>query len=321
MSREIQRIVATGPGKVELRQEALNAAPLAADEVAGTTVASMISPGTEVQGTLHGNTFPRPLGYACVMRIEQVGSAVDKARVGELAFCMGHHASRQRCRQDALVVLPATLDPALACCARFMAVSMTTLVTTAARPPGKVLVMGLGLVGHMAARVFDACGYHVAALDLVASRRQRLAQSTRCVVMDQLPDEHDFDLVIDCTGHEQAVLDATGALRKGGELVLIGVPWTRRADVQAFDLLHRIFHDYIHVRSGWEWELPRQRGEFDKASIWDNLEAATRWLAQGRVTAEGVYDIVAPAQCQQAYDRLMTPGADPLTTVFDWTNA
>jgi threonine dehydrogenase-like Zn-dependent dehydrogenase len=109
-------------------------------------------------------------------------------------------------------------------------------------------------------------------------------------------------------------------LRKGGELVLIGVPWKRRADLQAYDLLHVIFHRYIHLRGGWEWELPRQRGDFDRASIWSNIQGALDWLDQKRLNVDGIYDVCRPDQCQQAYDRLIKQGDGPLTTVFDWTH-
>ena len=196
---------------------------------------------------------------------------------------------------------------------------MSTITTTSIRPPSNVLLMGLGLVGNMASRLFDCCGYKVHAVDLVASRRQQLADNSQCLLFDHTPDVQNMDLVIDCTGHEQAVLDASKTLRKGGELVLIGVPWRKRADIQAFELLHTVFHRYIHLRSGWEWELPRQRGEMDRASIWSNLEGALRWLDEKRINVEGIYDVCSPVQCQQAYDRLRQQGDGPLTTVFDWT--
>ena len=38
----------------------------------------------------------------------------------------------------------------------------------------------------------------------------------------------------------------------GGEVVLIGVPWVKRTDLSAFDLLHAVFHRYVYLRSGWE---------------------------------------------------------------------
>lgn len=316
---QIRKLMLVSKGQVEIQPDEMELDKLEDDEVAGESLASMISPGTEIQGCLLGDRFPRTSGYACVMRVLNIGQKVSKVKVGDIVFCMGNHRSHQKCRENELAIVPPTLDPQEACCARFMGVSMSTLTTTMMRPPSKVLVMGLGLVGNMACRLFDCCGYEVHAVDLVAGRREQLAGNSRCMVHTQVPVVQDMDLVIDCTGHEQAVLDGSRSLRKGGELVLIGVPWRKRADLQAFDLLHVIFHRYIHLRSGWEWELPRQRSEFDRAGIWSNLQGAIGWLDQKRINIQGIYDVCTPEQCQQAYDRLTRQGDGPLTTVFDWT--
>lgn len=316
---QIRQLVMTGKGKIEQQTVAVDSDSLAAREVSGPAVASMISPGTEIQGCLLGDNFPRTSGYATVFKVEHVGSDVTDIQPGDHAFCMGNHKSYHVCSVDTLARVPATLDPRVACIARFMCVSMTTLTTTNMRPPSNVLVMGLGLVGNMAARLFDSCGYIVIAVDPVAGRREQLASNSRCTVLEHAPDRMDIDLVIDCTGHEQAVIDASRTLRKGGELSLIGVPWRRRADVQAFELIHTIFHRYLHVRSGWEWEIPKQRGELDRASIWSNIQGAIHWLNQKRLNVDGLYDVCSPTQCQQAYDRLTQQGDGPLTTIFDWT--
>lgn len=316
---DIRKFIMTAKGKIEVQNQTADMHPLSANEVAGPTVASMISPGTEIQGCLLGENFPRGCGYTTVFRVEQVGSDITHIQLGDHVFCMGNHQSYHKTDSSTLAILPSTLDPMQACAARFMCVSMTTLTTTLMRPPSNVLVMGLGLVGNMAARVFDCCGYTVHAVDPVADRRKQLASNSRCVVHDKAPNRQDMDMAIDCTGHEQAVIDASRTLRKGGELSIIGVPWRRRADVQAFELLHTIFHRYIHVHSGWEWELPRQRAEFDRASIWSNIQGAMHWLEKKRIHVDGVYDVCSPDQCQQAYDRLTKQGEGPLTTVFDWT--
>ncbi|MFG0248329.1 MAG: hypothetical protein ACF8OB_05530 [Phycisphaeraceae bacterium JB051] len=316
---EIRKITFTAKGKVELQTEQEDMDHLEPNEVAGPTVASMISPGTEIQGCLLGDNFPRGIGYASVLRVERVGSEVQNIAPGDYAFCLCKHQSYQKLESHVLAKLPKTLDPQAACCARFMGISMTTLTTTQMRPPANVLVMGLGLVGNMASRLFDCCGYNVFAVDPVAGRREQLASNSFCTVLDKTPDRDDMDLAIDCTGHEQAVVDASKTLRKGGELSLIGVPWRRKADVQAFELTHAIFHRYLHVRSGWEWEIPRHRSDFDRASIWGNFEGALRMLDQKRLNVDGIYEVGDPRDCQKMYDRLTQQGDGPLTTVLDWT--
>ncbi len=40
-------------------------------------------------------------------------------------------------------------------------------------------------------------------------------------------------------------------IRKRGEVVLVGVPWVRRTDIYAHEILCRVFYDFVDMRSGW----------------------------------------------------------------------
>ncbi len=126
---------------------------------------------------------------------------------------------------------------------RLMGVSWTTLVTTTARPPDPVVVTGLGPVGNLAAQIFQAAGYAVTAVDPVASRRTLAKQVGLTDVQETVP-AIEVALAVECSGHEQAVLDCCQHVRKRGEVVLVGVPWRKRSELSAFDLLHAVFHRY-----------------------------------------------------------------------------
>jgi len=142
--------------------------PLGPHDVAGRMVKSLVSPGTELAGYQGQWTYARyPLtpGYAAIFRVTDVGSEVTDLKPGDLAFAMGGHQSYQRARREHVVPLPHGLAPEAAPFARLMCVSMSTLTTTTARPPAKVIVTGLGIVGHLAAKVFASCGYDVLAVD------------------------------------------------------------------------------------------------------------------------------------------------------------
>src|SRR5688500_17254442 len=122
--------------------------PSSATTVQGRTIATLVSAGTEL-AVYTGTAFPVQPGYACVFEVDEVGTDVADVRVGDLAFCMGTHAQRQCIERADVLLLPDGMLPEHAVYARMMGVSMTTLVTTKARPPGPVLVTGLGLVGHL----------------------------------------------------------------------------------------------------------------------------------------------------------------------------
>lgn len=310
------QITITAREQAELLPAAPPAGPLGPTEVAGRTRATLVSAGTELAGYTSDKpeSFPRFPGYAAVFDIEAVGDRV---------LCMGPHRSFQRNRQEDVVPVPKGLAAEVAVFARLMSVSMTTLATTRARPGDVVVVTGLGPVGHLAAKLFARCGYVVVACDPVAARRDLLAEETGIQVSSSVPFADpewagQVALVVECSGHEQAALDGCRLVRKGGEVVLVGVPWKRNADLYAHDLLHAVFHKYAVLRSGWEWELPHHASDFRPASIFNNLALALRWLADNRVGVEGLYEAAVPQNAQNVYQALLHGTWERLAAVFTW---
>ena len=296
---------------------------LGPDEVAGHTLATLVSAGTELNSAYLGDTFPRRSGYSAVFQVEHTGENVEDIRPGDRVYCMGNHASFQKRPSQQVLPLPDGLAPETGVFARMMGVSMTTLTTTTARPPAKVLVTGLGLVGHLAAKNFQGCGYEVYACDPVESRRVIASETGIHNVLDAVPADlaGHFHLAVECSGHEQALLDAANAIRKRGEVVCIATPWRRFTDLPLHDLHRAIFHNYAVIRSGWEWELPRQPEDFRPNSIFQNQAGALKWLQEGRVSVDGIFTQYAPKDCQQAYQDLLHKKTDRLAVVFDWTQS
>ena len=154
--------------------------------VEGRTIVTLASPGTEL-AAYTGTSFPVHFGYAAVFEVERKGSGVDDLNLGDRVFCMGPHRSYQSCAREELVPLPAGLPPEVALFARLMNVTMTTLHTTRIRPPEKVLVTGLGIVGNIGAQIFSSCGYEVTACDPNASRRKIAERSGIPCVLPGVP--------------------------------------------------------------------------------------------------------------------------------------
>lgn len=327
-SETVHAVTFTAGQQAELLELEADPTPLSADEIAGPTLCSLISPGTEIGVHYEGESFPCRPGYTAVFRVEAVGEAVDDLAVGDRVLTtgpgdIGGHRSAQRVPRSAALKVPDGLEPGVACHARLMGVSMSTLTTTTARPPQKVMITGLGPIGHLAAQLWQACGYDVIAVDPMQRRRQLACEKGVRTVLPAVPLDdkvrlEDVELCMECAGHEQAVLDACKAVRPGGEVVLIGLPRRRKADVQVFDLLQPIYRRYVRLRSGWEWELPRHPAGFRKGSIFGNLAGALRWLAQGRVDVAGLYEMALPADCQRVYQDLLHRRSSALTVAFDW---
>ena len=297
------------------------------DEIAGRTLATLVSAGTELNSAyLAEEGHPRTPGYSAVMEVEEIGENVERFQPGDVVFCMRGHRSYQKVNQGQALPVPAGLPADVATFARMMGVSMTTLNTTMARPPGRVLVCGLGLVGHLAAKNFDACGYEVFTSDPVESRREIATRAGIKNVFSAVPldDENlsgTFALALECSGHEQALLDAAKAVRKRGEVVCIATPWKKCTDLPMHDLHRAIFFNYVVIRSGWEWELPHNTTEFGNGSIFENLSGALNWLCEGRVRVDSIYSKYSPRDAQQAYQDLLHKKTDRLAVVFDWAQS
>ncbi len=319
----MKQIAFTALGQADLIETDQDQRPLASDEVAGPTLFSLISPGTELANYLgQGGPFPIRPGYASVFRVEQAGTGVEDLPVGSAAFCMGPHAAWQRVQRRNALPLPAGLSPEVAAFARLRSVSMSTLTTTLARPPAPVVITGLGPVGHLAAQIFAAAGYRVSGCDPVESRRKLLSakgvEALAALPLDQAGYQDQIELVVECSGHEEAALGACKLVRKQGEVVLVGAPWKQRSEAAAFALLHPVFFRFVTLRSGWEWELSMHPAEFRHNSIFGNIAGALDWLRQGRVRVEGLYQTASPAQAQEVFQDLLNRRTDYLTALFAW---
>jgi threonine dehydrogenase-like Zn-dependent dehydrogenase len=186
------------------------------------------------------------------------------------------------------------------------------------------LITGAGPVGFLAAQMFALSGYDVLVAEPDAVRRRQVEQSGIRSAFAKTPFEDasiagTVALVVECSGHEEAVLDACRVVRRRGEVVLVGVPWRRQTDAFAHELLSLVFHKYVVLRSGWEWELPHHAADFSPHSIHTGFDTALRWLADRRIRTDGLITQADPRDAQRTYQDLLHRRADGLFTVFDWT--
>ena len=169
--------------------------PLRPDEIEGKTIYTVMSPGSEINMYL-GNAakeglkfgeFPCTPGYAAVFMVEKTGDYVSDMKPGDMVFGIGKHQSWQRIPRSEALPVPEGLAPEKVPFARFMNVTMSSLTRTLAKPPAKVVVTGLGIIGLIGAQVFQRCGYDVIACDPMAERRQIAKQVGIKKVLTEVP--------------------------------------------------------------------------------------------------------------------------------------
>ena len=320
--------------------------PLPNHHVRGRTLTSLISLGTETavfKGDLPNIKYPIHPGYAAVFEVEACGSEVEGIKAGDRLFCMGRHGSTQQLNARATLPVPRGMSAETAVIARLMGVSMTTLMTTAARPGEKVVVSGAGPVGYLAAHMFRISGYQVAVVEPDARRRQTAAATGLFPTYETMPlNDPDIAgkvaLVLDCSGHEQAVLDGCKVVRMRGEVVLIATPWRRLSDIYAQEVLHAVFHRIVLLRSGWEHEIPLYSHEYPantpalelvedpharynnaRFDIFSGFTTALKWLEQGKIPLEGVVRTLTPENPNELYHAIMRREFEETLLVLDWT--
>jgi 2-desacetyl-2-hydroxyethyl bacteriochlorophyllide A dehydrogenase len=329
-----ERVIFAAPMQAEIEQIEIDDSNLGPTEVIIRTHVTVISPGTELanlQGRLHMYTdAPRwypmeQVGYANVGEVIAAGSELD-VRPGQRVYSMGYHASvvRHDARERFCVPIPDDLPDERAVFVRLANVSMTTMRTTIARGGDGVAVVGLGLIGNLAAQVFQACGMRVNALDLSPARR---ATAERCGIravhaseaLSSLARQH--RLVIEATGSAEALAGALGLAQNGGEIVMVGAPWGGdQTSVPSSRLTRDLFYRFLTLRSGSEWELPRQPVPQMADSILLNVRTGLEWLADGRLNVEPlITHRLPPSAIQQAYDGLLNHRDEYLGVILDWT--
>ncbi|MFM2309822.1 MAG: hypothetical protein RLY87_1944 [Chloroflexota bacterium] len=224
---------------VEVRSVALT--PALATDVTIQTLYTSISAGTERM--LYAGHMPHPMlqfpvipGYETVGRVIAVGADAPAELMDQIVYVGG-----ARCYVD---VNPAwggqssiihadgkrvvTLDGLNPEHGVFLALAATALhgVDIAGDINGKkILILGQGPVGQLAARIAKARGATVIVTDVSAARLEHAEADMVCDVSAQpfaAFGVSDCDVIIEASGSMSAAAAAIGALAAGGTIVLLG---------------------------------------------------------------------------------------------------
>ena len=315
-------VMFTAPGEVSLEAAQVTNNEPGPTQVTGRTLVSLVSTGTEVAIFRGIDLPPYPFnpGYASVFEVERVGASLAETSIGDILLCLGPHRAWQAVDRAECVLVPKGLAPEVAVFARIMSIGMSALFFVQARPPQGALVLGLGLVGNLAAQVFRACGYRVRAYDPDQHRRHLAASLGIEVIADpqkELQAEAEPPaLALECSGSGSGFRSACQMVRQGGEVVLIGVPRKVSGEEMA-SLLPEVFNRRLTIASGSEWRLPLDGGGYNGASILRNMEVALNWLLQSRVSTKGIAESVSPLEVKHVFESL-AGGTGPLSFIFDW---
>lgn len=271
---------------------------------------STVSPGTELLCIRQGNEI-QP-GY---IMTGHTGDGREVFAFPSLAESSGAHCNVRALGPDSLLLpLAGGVAPEEAGFLRFLNIGLHTFAALPARP-AKVLVIGLGPVGNLAAQSAKLSGADVFGVDLSENRR-RVAEMCGVHAEAAIPaGESGFDLAIDTVCNGATLKSCASALRENGVCSMVGVVKPKPAPEP--EIFNTIWEKNLQFRSGWEMKQPQ-------SATRNNLVCAMNRLAAGAYRISPLLSGVIPARLDaiaDAYRKLAERPDDHLCYVIDWRAA
>lgn len=332
------RVLFRGPFELDVETVPVAAGP-GEDEVLIRTEYSLISPGTELAlytGTHVGigdpanrwAKFPFYPGYSIAGRIEAVGERVRGFAPGDRVYTIGKHASYNTAvwnsRQQPLIKLADTISGEVAVFARLAAICMTSVVQSEIRFGDTAVVLGLGLIGNLAAQLYSILGANVVGVDKV-ERRLAIASGTaidRVVLSrDETPLSEQIrectggaepDIVVEATGSPHLIVPALELVRRLGQAVALGS--TRgNVDLNVYELIHRKGIRFIGAHEG----LQNASGFPDRSTL---TEYALKLIGRGALKIDPLISHHLPGrEAKTGYELLLNQKDQALGVLLDWS--
>ncbi len=332
---EAQQIVFSGVERVTL-ESARREFNLGPDDVLIQTQYSLVSVGTELAklSGLEGVEYPFAPGNRAIGKVIALGEDVADARIGDIVFCHTPHVSHTLAKRLRIRV-PPEVDIRASALVGLALVAMTALRVGQVELGDRVAVIGLGLVGNLAAQLLQLAGADVIVIDLNAGR---LAKAQACGLTQGInPREDDtqaavmeltrgqgVDIVVEASGTAQAAELAVSLTGRSGEgiVVLLGSPRQGyETDLTRFlNHVHLWRNGSVTLRGAHEWRYPLQHSPFQKHSMARNAEIIFRLMAQDKLrTKPLITHILKPTAAAEAFAGLRNKPDTYMGVLFDWT--
>ncbi len=286
------------------------------NEVKTETIYSGITNGTERNQLIGGNYAPKddqlPTGgggYQNVGRVIEVGPDVSELQVGDVLYMSAAHSEYiVMAEDDLLIKLPDSIDRTEAALFGMTSVAMRTCRNTELKMGERVLIVGAGIIGQVAAQIAAVMGARATLCDINPNRLELAREiGAAQTVLDVSGEgwengvaDGTFDAVIDFAGVPGMEDQLISAVRRRGRVIFIA---GRGKVTYTFNL-----------GQGQEIQL-KQNSHFDR----DDLENLCRLVDRGLVKiAPLIRDVVPVSEAKRIYDTLRDNPNELLGTVFVW---
>ncbi|MEX1018139.1 MAG: zinc-binding alcohol dehydrogenase [Litorilinea sp.] len=336
-----KRIVFTAPGEAEI--QSYTPPQPAPGQLLIQTETSLISPGTERAFFLGlpntSRSYPLPTGYSNVGTVVAIGPARADAigadsppqtwAIGDRVANPGNHAALVAVDQRNCVPVPAGLSTEDAVFYHLLTIALQGIRRARIEVGEPVAILGAGLIGLLAAQCARVNGAApVITIEPEAKRHPYARQSGADVTIGTLGVELNQRLteetgpagppvVIEATGHPDAVVTAMELVAPGGRVVLLG---STRGETEQVNFYREVHRKGISVIGAHNIARPRYESQPGCWTQADDNQAVMRLLARGRLqVAHLITHRFAWAQALDAYALLKAWDANALGILLDWT--
>ena len=316
--------------------------PLAAAHLRVRTLYSAVSAGTEL-GVLAASSEAgdeRRPGYQLAGTVVEVAEDIAGAfRPGDTVACYGapyvHHASVVDVPRLLAARVPEGVSPMHAALCGLGTIGMHAFRRAGLSLGEVAAVVGVGALGNIVCQIAQAAGCRVAALDLLARRRDaaKLCAIAAHADMGDLARAlsnatggNYADAVFLAVGSasDELLADAVKLVRMRGCVVIVGtgdarIPremlFLKEASISVSRAGGEGRYDPDYEAGGRDYPYGYVRWTEGR-----NLAEFIRLLGHGAVTVEPlVTDVMPPSRADEAYRALASHPGEHLTILFDWT--
>lgn len=332
------------PGERQVARQSFAVPDPGPGEILLRTEASLVSAGTELaiytgihQGLTNPNVnwpkYPQAMGYMAVTRVGRVGAGVSGFREGDRLLTSTGHTSHvtvdvsSPAQRRRMWALPEDAPAHHLVLARMAKTAVTAVCRTEVTLAQSVAVVGLGIIGQVTLRLFEAAGaWPLVGVDPVGLRREAAVRGGASHVIDPGAGDpaatlHEFlprgaDIVVDATGWASALPGAMALACEGGAVVVLGSPRGRADDVDFYSDLHR---RSLRVLGAHDSGIGEVRERFP----WTNervVPVLVEWVRRGKLpVADLITHHVPPDALPEMYQGLLDDKERFLGVVLDWT--
>lgn len=327
----MKRVLLNGKGEIVVRE--VDPPELQDKGILSKTAYSLISTGTERRGILGRRKNPRedapetPIGYTNSGTVLEVGTEVRGIRVGDRVGCygstygLGGHSEVCYIVRNLFVRLPESVDLRQAAFTGLGGIGIQAVRRADLSFGETAVVLGLGILGQLIARICHAAGYRVIATDLVPNRLEMARQAgitALDISEDVIPavkdatEGHGADTVLICAATDSAepIAQALDMIRLGGRIVMVGATgmeikreplFAKEADFVVSRAGGPGRYDAAYERDGQDMPYPYVRW-----TVGRNLKEFVRLVSEERVRVDDLITHEFPVErADDAYQQVL----------------